>query len=114
PTRRSSDLGLCASARPATQHERADRPDAGISLAGRQGDPMTEPTQDDAPPPVEAPVPAAIPADAPAPSDAPAPAAPPAPTTHGRPMVIIAAIIVTALLALGLWLSYRPAPDQLQ
>lgn len=75
---------------------------------------MTEPTQDDAPPPVEAPVPAAIPADAPAPSDAPAPAAPPAPTAHGRPMVIIAAIIVTALLALGLWLSYRPAPDQLQ
>jgi len=37
----------------------------------------------------------------------------PAPTRR-RPVGLIAALVVAALLALGLWLAYRPAPDQIQ
>ncbi|WP_294044045.1 biotin/lipoyl-binding protein [Sphingomonas sp.] len=39
--------------------------------------------------------------------EAPAPA-------RRRPIGLIAALVVAALLALGLWLAYRPAPDQIQ
>ncbi|WEK00953.1 MAG: biotin/lipoyl-binding protein [Candidatus Sphingomonas phytovorans] len=31
-----------------------------------------------------------------------------------RPIALIGALVVAALLALGLWLAYRPAPDQIQ
>ncbi|NWP10124.1 biotin/lipoyl-binding protein, partial [Escherichia coli] len=45
--------------------------------------------------------------------EAPAPAPSPAPARR-RPVALIAGLVVAVLLALGLWLAYRPAPDQIQ
>ncbi|MES2452643.1 MAG: efflux RND transporter periplasmic adaptor subunit [Pseudomonadota bacterium] len=38
----------------------------------------------------------------------------PVPGRRRRPIELIAALVVAALLTLGLWLAYRPAPDQIQ
>ncbi len=49
----------------------------------------------------------AIEDEAPAPVPAPAPA-------RRFPVALVAGLVVAVLLALGLWLAYRPAPDQIQ
>ncbi|MBQ1498218.1 MAG: efflux RND transporter periplasmic adaptor subunit [Sphingomonas sp.] len=45
--------------------------------------------------------------------EAPAPAPAPAPARR-FPVALVAGLVVAVLLALGLWLAYRPAPDQIQ
>lgn len=45
--------------------------------------------------------------------EAPAPAPAPAPPRR-FPVALVAGLVVAVLLALGLWLAYRPAPDQIQ